>query len=118
MKRVLVTGGSGFIGSFLCEKLINEGHEVIAIDNFFTGKKRNLKQIINKPNFKLIHQDVEEPIKLEIEWIFNLACPASPIHYQSNPIKTSKTNVAKEYAEARTDNRANTVIKTQTKNQI
>tara|TARA_Y100001970_G_C14215367_1_gene849325 strand:+ start:935 stop:1870 length:936 start_codon:yes stop_codon:yes gene_type:complete len=93
MKRVLVTGGSGFIGSFLCEKLINEGHEVIAIDNFFTGKKRNLKQIINKPNFKLIHQDVEEPIKLEIEWIFNLACPASPIHYQSNPIKTSKTNV-------------------------
>ncbi len=93
MKKVLVTGGSGFIGSFLCERLINEGNKVFAIDNFYTGSKTNLSKLINHPDFKLIHHDVVEPIHLEVDWIFNLACPASPVHYQSNPIKTAKTNV-------------------------
>ncbi len=93
MKKVLVTGGSGFIGSFLCERLINEGNKVFAIDNFYTGSKTNLSKLINHPDFKLIHHDIVEPIHLEVDWIFNLACPASPVHYQSNPIKTAKTNV-------------------------
>ncbi len=93
MKKVLVTGGAGFVGSFLCELLIDKGYEVIAIDNFYTGNKSNLSQLIDHPNFKLINHDVVEPIKLEVEWIFNLACPASPVHYQANPIKTTKTSV-------------------------
>jgi len=92
MKRVLVTGGAGFVGSFLCEHLIDEGHKVIAIDNFFTGKKSNLNPLINHQNFELIQHDIVEPISLEVDWIFNLACPASPVHYQLNPIKTAKTN--------------------------
>ena len=93
MKKVLVTGGAGFVGSFLCDRLIDEGHEVIAIDNFFTGRKSNLWKIENNPNFELIRHDIVEPILLEVDWIFNLACPASPVHYQYNPIKTVKTNV-------------------------
>ena len=93
MKKVLVTGGAGFVGSFLCDRLIDEGHEVIAIDNFFTGSKSNLRKIENNPNFELIRHDIVEPILLEVDWIFNLACPASPVHYQYNPIKTIKTNV-------------------------
>ena len=93
MKKVLVTGGAGFVGSFLCDRLIDEGHEVIAIDNFFTGSKSNLRKIENNPNFELIRHDIVEPILLEVDWIFNLACPASPFHYQYNPIKTVKTNV-------------------------
>ncbi|MFL2738083.1 MAG: UDP-glucuronic acid decarboxylase family protein [bacterium] len=93
MKKVLVTGGAGFVGSFLCDRLIDEGHEVIAIDNFFTGSKSNLRKIENNPNFELIRHDIVEPILLEVDWIFNLACPASPVHYQYNPIKTVKTNV-------------------------
>jgi len=93
MEKVLVTGGAGFVGSFLCDRLIDEGHEVIAIDNFFTGSKSNLRQLENNPNFELIHHDIVEPILLEVDWIFNLACPASPVHYQYNPIKTVKTNV-------------------------
>ena len=93
MKKVLVTGGAGFVGSFLCDRLIDEGHEVIAIDNFFTGNKANLRQLQNNPNFELIRHDIVEPILLEVDWIFNLACPASPVHYQYNPIKTAKTNV-------------------------
>ena len=93
MKKVLVTGGAGFVGSFLCDRLIDEGHEVIAIDNFFTGSKSNLWKIENNPNFELIRHDIVEPILLEVDWIFNLACPASPVHYQYNPIKTIKTNV-------------------------
>ena len=92
MKRVLVTGGAGFVGSFLCEHLIDQGYEVIAIDNFFTGKKSNLGQLISHPNFELIRHDIVNPILLEVDWIFNLACPASPVHYQFNPIKTAKTN--------------------------
>jgi len=93
MKKVLVTGGAGFVGSFLCDRLIDEGHEVIAIDNFFTGSKENLSQLSDETNFKLIHHDIVKPILLEVDWIFNLACPASPIHYQYNPVKTVKTNV-------------------------
>ncbi len=93
MKKVLVTGGAGFVGSFLCDRLIDEGHEVIAIDNFFTGSKSNLQQLESNPNFELIRHDIVEPVLLEVDWIFNLACPASPVHYQYNPIKTAKTNV-------------------------
>ena len=93
MKKVLVTDGPGFIGSFLCDHLIEKGYEVIALDNFYTGKKSNLIKLIGHPNFKLISHDVVNPIQLEVEWIFNLACPASPVHYQSDPIKTAKTNV-------------------------
>ena len=93
MKKVLVTGGAGFVGSFLCDRLIDEGHEVIAIDNFFNGSKENLSQLSDETNFELIRHDIVEPILLEVDWIFNLACPASPIHYQYNPVKTVKTNV-------------------------
>ena len=93
MKKVLVTGGAGFVGSFLCDRLIDEGHEVIAIDNFFTGSKENLSQLSDETNFELIRHDIVKPILLEVDWIFNLACPASPIHYQYNPVKTVKTNV-------------------------
>ena len=93
MKKVLVTGGAGFVGSFLCDRLIDEGHEVIAIDNYFTGSKENLSQLSDETNFELIRHDIVKPILLEVDWIFNLACPASPIHYQYNPVKTVKTNV-------------------------
>ena len=93
MKKVLVTGGAGFVGSFLCDRLIDEGHEVIAIDNFFTGNKANLRQLQNNPNFELMRHDIVEPVLFEVDWIFNLACPASPVHYQYDPIKTAKTNV-------------------------
>ena len=92
-KRVLVTGGAGFIGSFLCERLVQQGHDVIGLDNFFTGHKRNLSEVMASSNFELIRHDVINPILLEVDWIFNLACPASPIHYQHNPVKTIKTNV-------------------------
>jgi len=93
MKKVLVTGGAGFVGSFLCDRLIDEGHEVIAIDNYFTGSKENLSQLSDETNFELIRHDIVKPILLEVDWIFNLACPASPIHFQYNPVKTVKTNV-------------------------
>ena len=93
MEKVLVTGGAGFVGSFLCDRLINEGHEVIVIDNFFTGKKSNLLHLQDNPNFELIRHDVVQPILVEVDWIFNLACPASPVHYQYNPVKTVKTSV-------------------------
>ena len=93
MEKVLVTGGAGFVGSFLCDRLIEEGHEVIVIDNFFTGKKTNLLQLQDNPKFELIRHDIVQPILLEVDWIFNLACPASPVHYQYNPVKTVKTSV-------------------------
>ena len=93
MEKVLVTGGAGFVGSFLCDKLIKEGHEVIAIDNFFTGKKSNLLHLLDNPKFEVIRHDVVQPLLVEVDWIFNLACPASPVHYQYNPVKTVKTNV-------------------------
>ena len=91
--RVLVTGGAGFIGSHLCERLISDGHEVICLDNFFTGRKQNIEHLMDSRRFELLRHDVTEPILLEVDQIYNLACPASPIHYQYNPIKTVKTNV-------------------------
>jgi UDP-glucuronate decarboxylase len=91
--RILVTGGAGFIGSHLCERLLAEGSEVICLDNFFTGRKLNIAHLIDDHRFELIRHDVTEPILIEVDQIYNLACPASPIHYQYNPIKTVKTNV-------------------------
>ncbi|WP_129126246.1 UDP-glucuronic acid decarboxylase family protein [Geomonas oryzae] len=91
--RVLVTGGAGFIGSHLCERLLKEGHEVICLDNFFTGSKRNIAHLLDHNDFELVRHDVTEPILLEVDRIYNLACPASPIHYQYNPVKTIKTSV-------------------------
>lgn len=93
MKRILVTGGAGFIGSHLCERLIKDGHEVLCLDNFFTGRKVNIAHLLSNPMFELIRHDVTEPIFLEVDRIYNLACPASPVHYQYNPVKTIKTNV-------------------------
>jgi len=92
-KRILITGGAGFIGSHLCERLLNEGNEVIALDNFHTGRKQNLTHLLSNPRFEMIRHDITDPIKLEVDQIYNFACPASPVHYQSNPIKTIKTNV-------------------------
>ena len=91
--RILVTGGAGFIGSHLCEKLLATGNEVICLDNFFTGRKVNIAHLLDNSQFEFVRHDVTEPILLEVEQIYNLACPASPIHYQYNPIKTVKTNV-------------------------
>jgi len=91
--RVLVTGGAGFIGSHLCERLLKEGHDVICLDNFFTGSKRNIAHMLDNSSFELIRHDVTQPILLEVDRIYNLACPASPIHYQYNPVKTTKTSV-------------------------
>lgn len=91
--RILVTGGAGFIGSHLIDRLMNEGHEVICLDNFYTGHKRNIVKWLNHPYFELIRHDITEPIRLEVAQIYHLACPASPVHYQYNPVKTVKTNV-------------------------
>jgi UDP-glucuronate decarboxylase len=91
--RSLVTGGAGFIGSHLCERLLKDGHEVICLDNFFTGNKRNIAHLLDDRRFELIRHDVTNPILLEVDRVFNLACPASPIHYQYNPVKTTKTSV-------------------------
>lgn len=91
--RCLVTGGAGFLGSHLCERLLADGHEVICLDNFFTGRRINVEHLRGNPNFELVRHDVTEPILLEVDRIFNLACPASPIHYQFNPVKTIKTSV-------------------------
>src|SRR5512138_190488 len=91
--RILVTGGAGFIGSHLCERLLADGHEVICVDNFFTGSKRNIAHLLDDHRFELIRHDITEPILLEVDRIYNLACPASPIHYQYNPVKTIKTSV-------------------------
>ena len=93
IKRVLVAGGAGFLGSHLCELLINRGHDVICLDNFFTSQKSNVENLLSKPNFELIRHDVTVPIKLEVDEIYNLACPAAPGHYQYNPIKTMKTSL-------------------------
>ena len=91
--RLLITGGAGFIGSHLCERLLNEGNEVLCLDNFFTGHKRNILHLLDNPSFELIRHDVADPYKAEVDQIYNLACPASPVHYQHNPIKTIKTSV-------------------------
>ncbi|MCW7468900.1 UDP-glucuronic acid decarboxylase family protein [Leptospira kanakyensis] len=92
-KRILITGGAGFIGSHLAETLLNAGNQIIVLDNFHTGRKENLTHLLSNPNFELIRHDITDPIKLEVDEIYNMACPASPVHYQSNPIKTIKTNV-------------------------
>lgn len=93
MKRILVTGGAGFIGSHLCKKLADEGNDVICLDNFFTGSKDNIWNLMDYKNFELIRHDVTEKLYIEVDQIYNLACPASPVHYQYNPIKTAKTSV-------------------------
>ena len=93
MARVVVSGGAGFIGSHLCDVLLSQGHEVIAVDNLFTGTKRNMRHMTSNPNFEFIRHDVTEPVLLECDQLYHLACPASPVHYQYNPIKTIKTNV-------------------------
>lgn len=92
-KNILVTGGAGFIGSHLCEKLVNENHNVICLDNFFTGRKENIVNLLQFPNFELVRHDITMPYYAEVDEIYNLACPAAPIHYQYNPIKTIKTSV-------------------------
>ena len=91
--RILVTGGAGFIGSHLCERLIDEGQEVLCLDNFFTGRRENILHLLDNPHFELLRHDVTQPILLEVDQIYNLACPASPVHYQYNPVKTVKTDV-------------------------
>jgi UDP-glucuronate decarboxylase len=92
-KRTLVTGGAGFIGSFLCEKLLSQGHEVICVDNLFTGSRRNITNLLPNPLFEFIRHDVTFPLYIEVDEIYNLACPASPIHYQRDPVQTTKTSV-------------------------
>ena len=92
-KRILVTGGSGFLGSHLCDRLIEQGHDVLCVDNFFTGTKRNIEHLLNHPRFELMRHDVTFPLFVEVDEIYNLACPASPIHYQHDPVQTTKTSV-------------------------
>jgi UDP-glucuronate decarboxylase len=93
MKRILITGGAGFIGSHLCERLLNEGNEVVCLDNYFTGSKQNIIHLLDNRNFELVRHDITSPYFVEVDEIYNLACPASPVHYQYNPIKTVKTSV-------------------------
>ena len=92
-KRVLITGGSGFLGSHLCERLLNDGHDILCLDNFFTGTKQNVVHLLNNPNFELMRHDVTFPLYVEVDEIYNLACPASPIYYQMDPVQTTKTCV-------------------------
>ena len=92
-KRVMVTGGAGFLGSHLCERLLNEGHEVLCVDNFYSGTKDNVAHLMGNPHFELMRHDVTFPLYVEVDEIFNLACPASPVHYQSDPVQTTKTSV-------------------------
>lgn len=96
-KRILITGGAGFIGSNLCKKLVNEGHDVLCLDNFYTGRKDNVYELIGQKNFELVRHDVCQPYLAEVDEIYNLACPASPIHYQNDPIQTTKTSVLGAY---------------------
>ena len=92
-KRILVTGGAGFLGSHLCERLLNEGHDVLCVDNFYTGRKANIAHLLNNPYFELMRHDICFPLYVEVDEIYNLACPASPIHYQFDPVQTTKTSV-------------------------
>src|SRR4029078_8428301 len=91
--RILVTGGAGFLGSHLCERLLEDGADVLCVDNFFTGARRNIKHLIAQPKFELIRHDVSLPLYVEVDEIYNLACPASPLHYQHDPVHTTKTSV-------------------------
>lgn len=91
--KILVTGGTGFLGSHLCDRLIDRGHDVLCVDNYFTGSKANVKHLLSNPNFELMRHDITQPLYVEVDQIFNLACPASPIHYQNDPIQTTKTSV-------------------------
>jgi UDP-glucuronate decarboxylase len=93
LQRILVSGGAGFLGSHLCQRLVEQGHDVICLDNFFTSQKTNIAHLLGQPNFELIRHDVTRPLWLEVDQVYNLACPASPVHYQYNPIKTIKTSV-------------------------
>ncbi|WP_179351501.1 UDP-glucuronic acid decarboxylase family protein [Winogradskyella vidalii] len=93
MKRILITGGAGFVGSHLCERLLNEGNEIICLDNYFTGSKKNIEHLMDHHYFELVRHDVTQPFMIEVDEIYNMACPASPVHYQYNPIKTIKTSV-------------------------
>lgn len=93
MKRILVSGGGGFLGSHLCEKLLQEGNEVLCVDNFFTGNRRNIHHLLDNKNFELLRHDITHPLYVEVDEIYNLACPASPIHYQFDPVQTTKTSV-------------------------
>src|SRR5687767_15089997 len=93
MRRILVTGGAGFLGSHLCERLLGDGHEVVCVDNFFTGSRRNIDHLIDHHRFELVRHDVNEPTTMEVDQIFHLACPASPVHYQRNPVRTIRTAV-------------------------
>ncbi|MFZ1202216.1 MAG: GDP-mannose 4,6-dehydratase, partial [Desulfobacterales bacterium] len=92
-KRVLVTGGAGFLGSFLCERLLQENCDVICVDNFYTGTKHNIVHLLENPYFELMRHDITFPLYLEVDEIYNLACPASPVHYQNDPVQTTKVNV-------------------------
>lgn len=92
-KRILVTGGAGFLGSFLCERLVESAHEVICVDNYYTGRRQNIAHLLGRPNFEVLRHDITFPLYIEIDEIYNLACPASPIHYQRDPVQTTKTNV-------------------------
>ena len=92
-KRILVTGGAGFIGSHLCEKLLNEGNEVICVDNFFTGSKQNIIYLLDNPYFEVVRHDITFPLYIEVDEIYNLACPASPVYYSLDPVQTTKTSV-------------------------
>lgn len=91
--RILITGGAGFLGSHLCERLLDEGHDVLCVDNFFTGRKRNIAHLMNNPYFEVMRHDVTFPLYVEVDQIYNLACPASPVHYQHDPVQTTKTSV-------------------------
>ena len=92
-RRTLVTGGAGFLGSHLCERLLREGHEVLCVDNFFTGSRQNIAHLLGNPRFELLRHDITFPLYVEVDEIYNLACPASPIHYQFDPVQTTKTSV-------------------------
>ncbi len=92
-KRILVTGAAGFLGSHLCERLVDQGHEVLGVDNYFTGRRANVAHLLNKPNFEIMRHDVTMPLFVEVDEIYNLACPASPVHYQFDPVQTTKTSV-------------------------
>ena len=92
-KRILVTGGAGFLGSHLCDRLVGQGHEVLCVDNYFTGRRANIAHLLNRPGFELMRHDVTFPLYVEVDEIYNLACPASPMHYQFDPVQTTKTSV-------------------------